>query len=43
MTGVGAWLRSGRSRTVAYQGTCRLIHISTGPMTGRWCQPRDMT
>src|SRR5712691_5447752 len=28
---------------VSYQGTCRLIHSNTGPMTGRSCHPRDMT
>lgn len=27
----------------SYQGTCRLIHSSTGPVTGRSCHPRDMT
>jgi hypothetical protein len=34
-TGAGGVMCSG------YQGACRSIHLSAGPMTGRPCHPRD--
>ena len=36
----GSFLTSHRR---SYHGTCWLIHRNAGPITGRSCQPRDMT